>query len=148
MSVSRIPRSHRDLLEGGHYVALVTVMPDGQPQITPVWCNLDGDDVLVNTMRGFRKERNMRANPKVTVLAYDQRRPLRHIEIRGTAIEMIEEGALAHLDQLTRLYLRREDARFFGDCAPASLQETYVPIKVRIAPVRVRVSNESTRAGG
>ena len=139
MSVSHIPRSHRDLLEGGHYVALVTIMPDGQLQITPVWCNLDGDDVLVNTMRGFRKERNMRANPKVTVLAYDQRRPLRNIEIRGTVIEMKEEGALAHLDQLTRLYLRQADARFFGNCVPASLQETYVPIKVRIAPVRVRV---------
>ena len=52
MGASHIPRSHRDLLEGGHYVALVTVMSDGQPQITPVWCNLDGDDVLLTLHTG------------------------------------------------------------------------------------------------
>src|SRR5690242_10960279 len=101
----QIPDSHRDLLNGGPCVALATVMPDGQPQLTPLWCNLDGDDVLVNTMRGFRKEKNMRANPRVTLLAYDPKWPLRHIEIRGTVTAMTEEGALEHLDQLTQLYL-------------------------------------------
>lgn len=139
MSLAHIPTSHRDLLEGGHYVALTTLMPDGQPQITPIWCNLDGDDVLVNTMRGFRKERNMRANPKVTLLAYDPKQPLRHVEVRGTVVEMTPDGALAHLDQLTQLYLHKADARFFGDSVPAELQATYVPVKVRIAPTRVRV---------
>ena len=136
---AHIPTSHRDLLDGGHTVVLTTVMPDGQPQITPLWCNLDGDDILVNTMRGFRKERNMRANPKVTLLAYDPKQPLRHIEVRGTVVEMTEVGAAEHLDQLTRLYLQRADARFFGDSVPVALRATYVPVKVRIAPTRVRV---------
>jgi PPOX class probable F420-dependent enzyme/deazaflavin-dependent oxidoreductase (nitroreductase family) len=134
-----IPASHRDLLDGGYTAALTTIMPDGQPQITPVWCNLDGDDVLVNTMRGFRKERNMRANPRVTLLAYHSRQPLRHIEVRGSVVEMTEEEALEHLDQLTRLYLHRADARFFGDSVPATLRATYVPVKVRIAPTLIRV---------
>jgi PPOX class probable F420-dependent enzyme len=136
---THIPQSRRDLLEGGHYAALTTVMPDGQPQITPLWCNLEGDDVLVNTMRGFRKERNMRANPKVTLLAYDPERPLRHIEVRGTVVEMTEEGALEHLDQLTQLYLHKAEAQFFGDSVPAELRTTYIPVKVRIAPIRMRV---------
>src|SRR6516225_6782203 len=115
MNPVSLPASHRDLLEGGACVALTTLMPDGQPQITPVWCNCEMDDVLINTMRGFRKEKNLRANPKVTLLAYDPRQPLRHIEIRGTIVEMTEEGALEHLDHLTQLYMHKSDARFFGD---------------------------------
>jgi PPOX class probable F420-dependent enzyme len=116
-------------------------MPDGQPQSTPIWCNLDGDDVLVNTMRGFRKERNLRANPLVTLLAYDPLRPPRHVEVRGTVVAMTEAGALEHLDALTRLYLRRPGARFFGDCVPEAFRATYVPVTVRITPTRVRVES-------
>lgn len=139
VSLASIPASHQDLLEGYGYVALATVMPDGQPQLIPVWCNVEGDYILVNTMRGFRKERNMRANPRVTLLAYDPKRPLRHLELRGLVVEMTEIGALEHLDQLTRLYLHNANACFFGDCIPAALQERYVPVKVRIMPTRVRV---------
>jgi PPOX class probable F420-dependent enzyme len=134
-----IPESHRDLLDGGACVALTTVMPDGQPQITPVWCSREGDYVLLNTMRGFRKERNMRANPKVTLLAYDPKHPLHHLEIRGTVVDMTEEGALDHLDHLTQQYLHQPGARFFGDSVQASLQATYVPVKIKVAPTRVRV---------
>lgn len=139
MRPAHIPESHRDVLEGGYCVALTTVMPNGQPQITPIWCNRQGDYVLINTMRGFRKEKNMRANLKVTLLAYDPKNPLRHIEIRGTVVDMTEEGASEHLDHLTQLYLHRSDARFFGDSVPAQLQAIYVPVKVKIAPTHVRV---------
>jgi len=139
MNLVPLPESHTDLLDGGACVALTTVMPDGQPQITPVWCNREGDYLLINTMRGFRKEKNMRCNPKVTLLAYDPKQPLRHIEIRGTIVDMTEEGALEHLDQLTQLYLHRSDARFFGDSVAAQLQATYIPVKVKIAPTRIRV---------
>ncbi len=134
-----IPESHRDLLERDACVALTTVMPDGQPQITPVWCNGEGDYVLLNTMRGFRKEKNMRANPKVTRLSYDPKHPLRHLEIRGTVVEMTEEGALDHLNHLTQQYLHKSDARFFGDSVQVSLQATYVPVKIKVAPTRLRV---------
>jgi len=139
MKPAHIPEAHLDALDGGYCVALTTVMPDGQPQITPVWCNREGDYVLINTMRGFRKEKNMRANPKVTLLAYDPKNPLRNIEIRGTVVDMTEEGAMDHLDQLTQLSLHRSDARFFGDSVPAQLQAIYVPVKVKIAPTHVRV---------
>jgi PPOX class probable F420-dependent enzyme len=139
MKPVHIPESHRDLLDGDACVVLTTVMPDGQPQVTPVWCNREGDYVLINTMCGFRKEKNMRANPKVTLLAYDPKHPLRNIEIRGTVVEMTEEGALDHLNQLTQQYLHKSDARFFGDSVPAQLQATYVPVKIKMAPTRIRV---------
>ena len=67
-----IPGSHRDLIAGPYPAALSTVMPDGQPQSTVVWCNTDGPHVLLNTMIGFRKEKNMRRNPKVTLFCFDR----------------------------------------------------------------------------
>ncbi|MEJ2751325.1 MAG: pyridoxamine 5'-phosphate oxidase family protein, partial [Chloroflexota bacterium] len=78
-----IPESHRDLLAGPVNVVLTTVMPDGQPQTTPVWCNLDGDEVLINTMKQFQKYKNMCLNPRVTLLAYRLDQPFRNIEVRG-----------------------------------------------------------------
>jgi PPOX class probable F420-dependent enzyme len=135
----KIPESHRDLIDGPYCVVLTTIMPDGQPQTTPIWCNREGEYVLINTMQGFRKEKNIRLNPKVTLLVFDPKQPMRHIEIRGTVVEMTEEGALAHLDQLTRLYMNNPDARFFGNSVPAELQSTYRPIKIKIAPTHVRV---------
>jgi len=137
--MDKIPESHHDLIDGPFWAALTTVMPNGQPQITPVWCNREGDCVLISTMTGFRKEKNMRANPRVTLLVYDPRNPLRNIEIRGIVIEMTCAGALEHLDALTQLYLQKSGAHFFGDSVPAELQSAYVPVKVRIAPARVRV---------
>ena len=134
-----IPDSHRDLFDGCACVALTTIMPDGQPQITPVWSNLDDPYVLINSMRGFRKEKNMRRNPRVTLLAFDPKQPLRNIEIRGTVVEMTEDGALEHLDRLTQLYMHKRGAKFFGDSIAAELQATYVPIKVKIAPMSIRV---------
>jgi len=134
-----LPDSHRGLFDGDACVALTTIMPDGRPQITPVWCNLDRDYVLINTMRGFRKEKNMRGNPKVTLLAFDPKQPLHSIEIRGIVVEMTEEGALEHLDKLTQLYMHKSDARFFGDSIPAELQATYIPVKIKIAPISMRV---------
>jgi PPOX class probable F420-dependent enzyme len=134
-----LPETYRDLLDGEFCAALITVMPDGQPQITPVWFNREGDYLWLNTMHGFRKEKNMRANPKVTLLVYDPQHPLRSIEIRGTVLEMSEEGALDHLDSLTQKYLRKPGARSFGDSVPASLQASYIPVKIKVAPTRVRV---------
>ena len=133
-----VPESHRALLDGDACVTRTTVMPNGQPQTTPVWCNREGDYVLLNTMRGFRKERNMRANPHVTLLSYDPRHPLHHLEIRGIVVEMTEEGALEHLDHLTQLYLHKPGARFFEDSVPANLQAVYTPVKVKVAPTHVR----------
>lgn len=139
MPTTHIPDSHCDLIDGPYWAALTTIMPDGQPQCTPIWCNRDGDDILINTMQGFRKEKNLRANPQVSLLVYDPRRPTRNIEIRGRIVEMTTDGALEHLDALTQLYMRKPDAHFFGDSIPAALQASYTPVKIRITPSRVRV---------
>jgi pyridoxine/pyridoxamine 5'-phosphate oxidase len=137
--MQRIPISHRDLIDEAYIVALTTVMPDGQPQTTPVWCNRKNDHVLINSMRDFRKTKNMLENPKVSLLAYDPINPLRNIEIRGIVVEMTEVGALEHLDELTQLYLGRPEAKFFGDSVSVELKATHIPVRIEIAPTRIRV---------
>jgi PPOX class probable F420-dependent enzyme len=131
-----IPASHLDLVECPPVAALTTVMPDGCPQTSVVWCDYEGEFVRVNTMRGFQKERNMRRNPRVTLLCYDPNDDGRCLEVRGTVDEMTEEGAVAHLDALTSKYAGRP-MRYFGECVPAALAETAVPVLCRIRPTYV-----------
>jgi PPOX class probable F420-dependent enzyme len=131
-----IPASHRDLAECPPVAALTTVTPGGYPQTSVVWCDFDGQCVRVNTMRGFAKERNMRLNPRVTLLCYDPHRPLRYLEIRGMAVEMTETGAAEHLDSLASKYTGRP-VRFFGDAIPASFAQTETPVLCRIRPTHV-----------
>jgi nitroimidazol reductase NimA-like FMN-containing flavoprotein (pyridoxamine 5'-phosphate oxidase superfamily) len=79
---TRIPDEFLDLIDCPRVAALTTIMPDGHPQTTAVWCNFDGTHVLINVMRGFQKEKNMRRNARVTLLCYDPREPLRSLEVR------------------------------------------------------------------
>lgn len=131
----KIPKSFTDLLNGPPVASLTTVMPDGQPQTTVVWCDFDGTFVRVNTMRGFQKEKNMQSNPRVTLLAYDPREPLRSIEVRGRVVEMTGEGAMEHLDGLSKLYTGRSP--YFGECVPEEYKEREIPVLCKILPLRV-----------
>ena len=133
----KCPESHLDLLNGPRVATLTTIMPDGQPQTTVVWCNFDSKFMQINTMRGFRKEKNMRLNPKVTLLCYDPHQPLRSIEIRDTVVEMTEEGAMEHLDNLTELYIRRRP--YFGNCVSEELKEKEIPVLCKILPTHITV---------
>ena len=139
-----IPATHRDLVECPPVAALTTLGPDGSPQTSVVWCDTDGDDVLVNTMRGFAKERNLRRDPRVALLAYDPRQPLRYLEVRGHVVEMTEDGAAAHLDALASKYVGRP-VRYFGDVIPAEHAATEHPVRCRIRPDRVVAMDATSR---
>jgi len=142
----RIPASHRDLVDCPPVAALTTVGADGYPQTSVVWCDTDGECVRVSTMRGFAKERNMRREPRVTLLCYDPRQPLRYLEVRGRVVEMTEQGAAAHLDTLASRYAGRP-IRYFGDAIPARFAETEIPVLCRIRPTHV-VAIDATEEGG
>lgn len=132
----RIPGSHRDLIDCPPVAALTTVAPDGSPQTSVVWCDAEGELIRVNTMRGFAKERNMRRNPRVTLLCFDPKHPLRYLEVRGRVIEMTEEGAGRHLDEIASKYVGRP-VRYFGDVIPVAFGETEIPVLCRIRPTHV-----------
>jgi PPOX class probable F420-dependent enzyme len=142
---SWIPASHRDLVECPAVAALTTVMPDGYPQTSVVWCDFDGTYLRVNTMLGFQKERNMRRNDRVTLLCYDPHEPLRFLEVRGTVVEMTESGAAEHLDALASKYAGRP-VRYFGDVIPIDFAEREIPVLCRIQPTHV-VALDATGRG-
>jgi len=142
--VDEIPASHLDLVDCPPVAALTTVTRDGYPMTSVVWCDFDGAFVRVNTMRGFAKERNMRRDPRATLLCYDPANALRYLEIRGTVVEMTEDGAGAHLDAIASRYAGRP-IRYFGECIPARFAETEIPVLCRIRPLHV-VAVDATRA--
>lgn len=128
----RIPATHEALLYGPVVVALTTLMPDGQPQTTPVWCSYDGRYVYINTARGRQKDENIRRDPRVTLLAIDPADPYRYVEVRGVVDDITTEGAVAHIDELVRQYTDLD--RYFGGFAPAGLAEKMVRVKMRVQP--------------
>lgn len=105
MPIKDIPASHRDLFEKRAFAHLATVMPDGSPQVTPVWVDFDGQNVLVNTARGRQKSRNVERNAKVALDMLDPDNPYRWLAIRGTVVDVTEEGADAQIDKMAQKYL-------------------------------------------
>lgn len=100
-----IPEKYRDLFSKRAFASLATVMPDGSPQVTPVWCDLEGDLVIINSAKGRQKDRNLRRDPRVALAIIDPDNPYRYLEIRGKVIEITEEGASAHIDKMAKKYL-------------------------------------------
>ena len=100
-----IPESHRDLLTRPALAHLATLMPDGSPQVTPVWFDLDDGHVRVNSVKGRRKDRNIRADARVALSICDPDNPYRYLEIRGRVVAITEQGAREHIDALAKKYM-------------------------------------------
>jgi PPOX class probable F420-dependent enzyme len=128
-TLPNVPASHQDLLERTIVATLVTVMPDGQPQASPVWFSYDGVHILVNSAKGRQKDKNMRARPKVTVLVIDPDDPYRALEVRGMVAEVTEEGALDHINQLSARYQNQPD--FFANKPDVRHTQKRVIYKIR-----------------
>jgi PPOX class probable F420-dependent enzyme len=100
-----IPDKYRDLFNKRAFASLATVMPDGRPQVTPVWVDIEGDYVLFNSAKGRQKDRNVRRDPRVALAIVDPENPYRYLEIRGRVVEITEDGADQHIDKLAKKYL-------------------------------------------
>lgn len=127
------PESHKDLLaqEKKAFAFLATVQPDGTPQVTPVWFDVDGDKVRINTAAGRVKHRNMQQNAAVAIAIMDPQNPYRYLQVRGRVSKVTEEGADAHIDSLAKKYLgqdtypfrRPDEKRVIFEIEPASFQQ-------------------------
>jgi PPOX class probable F420-dependent enzyme len=100
-----IPEKYRDLFDKRAFASLATLMPDGRPQVTPVWCDLQGGLVIFNSAKGRQKDKNVRRDPRVAIAIVDPDNPYRYLEIRGRVVEITEEGADAHIDKMAKKYL-------------------------------------------
>lgn len=95
----------RRFVEGRNFGFLATLMPDGSPQVSPVWVDVEGDYVLVNTVKGRVKDRNTDRDPRVSIAIADTANPYAYVEIRGRVVEKTSRGAVEHIDRLANKYL-------------------------------------------
>src|SRR5665213_2165289 len=106
--MATIPESHKDILLGKNFAHIATLMPDGSPQVTPVWIDLDGEYVVFNTADGRQKARNLDRDGRVAISVHDQANPYRYLQIRGVVASKTTEGADAHIDAMAKKYLGQE----------------------------------------
>ncbi len=131
--MKQIPDSHKDMLEDSARALayLATLMPDGTPQLTPLWFDSDGAHIRVNSAKGRVKDKNMRARPEVALVIQDRKTDTRYIEVRGKVVEITEEGALEHIDKLSMKYSNKH-------WTPAAGQ---VRVMYKILPTSVHVGD-------
>lgn len=103
-----IPDKCKDLLQKKAFAHLATVMPDGSPQVTPVWFDVEDGLIRVNSARGRVKDRNMRRTPKVALSIVDPDDPYRYLGILGRVVDVTEQGADAHIDALAKKYIGKD----------------------------------------
>jgi PPOX class probable F420-dependent enzyme len=108
---------------------VATLMPDGSPQMTQTWVDTDGTHVLINTVDGHQKVRNLRRDPRVALNVADPDDPSRYFAVRGRAVAITEDGAREHIEELAQRYLGGPYPWFGG--------REQVRLLVRIEPERV-----------
>jgi PPOX class probable F420-dependent enzyme len=125
---TEIPAQFRDLFSKKAFADLATLMPDGSPQVTPVWCDLDRGHIRINSAKGRLKDKNMRRDARVALAVVDPDNPYRHLAVRGRVVEITEKGADAHIDALAKKYLGQDKYPF--------RQPGEVRVIYRIEPLR------------
>ena len=119
----------RELFAKKMLVHVASLGADGEPHATPVWCELDGDDVIINTALGRAKARNLANDPRVALSAVDPDNPYSVIAVRGTVVGFTTEGADEVIDRLAKKYLDVDTYPF--------RREGEIRVTVRIRPDRI-----------
>ena len=129
--MTAIPEKYRDLLSKRAFANLATIMPDGTPQVTPVWFDSDGNHLIVNSALGRQKDKNLRRDPRVALSILDPENPYRYMEIRGRVVEITQEGATQHIDKMAKKYMGLDT------CPEVFRAPGEVRVIARITPERV-----------
>ena len=105
---SVIPDKYIDLFDKKVFAGLATLMPNGSPQVTPVWIDYDGENVVFNTAVGRQKDKNLQADGRVSLSLTDPENPYRYLEVRGTVVERTTDGADDHINKMAKKYLGQD----------------------------------------
>ncbi|MEM3160577.1 MAG: PPOX class F420-dependent oxidoreductase [Nitrososphaera sp.] len=100
-----IPEQARSLFQGKNFAYLSTLMNDGSPQVSPVWIDIEGDEIIVNTAQGRIKQKNVSRDPRVAISVADSTNPYTMIAVQGRVVKQTTEGAEEHIDQMAKKYL-------------------------------------------
>jgi PPOX class probable F420-dependent enzyme len=126
-----IPAGFQDLLtEKKSFAHLATIMPDGSPQVTPVWFDYRNGRIRVNTAKGRVKARNMSEGSRVALSILDPDNAYRYLQVRGKIVQVTEAGGKEHIDTLAKKYLGKDvypwhnasDVRVIYEVEPLSVQ--------------------------
>lgn len=101
----KLPEDLIALLRGRSTCYVATTMPDGSPQLTQTWVDTDGEHVLINTVEGFQKAKNVERDPRVAVSVSDPSNPSRYYAVRGRVVDATTQGAAEHIESLAQRYL-------------------------------------------
>ena len=129
MSDAKLNQDAKALLGEPVIANLATVAGDGSPHVTPVWVDVEGDDLVINTAEGRAKTRHLRRSAKVAVSVVDPEDPFRVVALQGSVADITTEDAEAHIDRLAREYL--------GVDSYPMRQPGEERVKVRMRPERV-----------
>ncbi|KJY24554.1 pyridoxamine 5'-phosphate oxidase [Streptomyces sp. NRRL S-444] len=113
------------------FATVATIQPDGRPQLSVTWLGRDGDDLLISTTVGRRKEKNLRRDPRITVMINPHNAPYTYVEVRGTAT-VTREGGQELINELSRKYTGKD----YADFNPASADDAE-RVVVRVTPDKV-----------
>jgi PPOX class probable F420-dependent enzyme len=104
--MNAIPEKFHDLLkdETRAFSFLGTLMKDGSPQVTPIWFNVDGENLLINTAVGRVKDKNLQRDGRVALTIADPKNPYRYVQVRGKVVERNEKKGREHIDALAKKY--------------------------------------------
>jgi len=102
--VTPIPATHRDIFDKRAFAHVATVNADGRPQVTPVWVEYDGEYILINSAKGRKKDRNLRARPDVALSIQDPDNGYRYVGVQGKIVEITEAGGYDHINKLSHKY--------------------------------------------
>ncbi|MGP3989591.1 PPOX class F420-dependent oxidoreductase [Streptomyces sp. 3N207] len=101
----------KKVLDSKVFIAVATIQPDGSPQVSPVWVKRDGEDLLISTTIDRRKTKNLRRDPRVTILVQPAEEPYTYAELRGTA-SVTPEGGQELIEELAHKYVGKSYAEF------------------------------------
>jgi PPOX class probable F420-dependent enzyme len=110
--MTMLTEDQKELFEQTNIGHLATINEDGTPQVTPVWVDVEGDQILVNTAEGRNKVRNIRRDPRVSVEVVDQQDPYKTVSVQGRVVEMRKQGADQHIDSMAKKYLGQDKYPF------------------------------------
>lgn len=126
---ARLSHTVRKLFEDPNFCHVAVLLKDGSPHVSPVWVDIEGDTILVNTAEGRVKQVAATRDPRVALSIVDQGNPYHSASVRGRVAEITTEGADRHIDTLAQKYLGRE--RYPGR------QPGEVRVILKIVPERV-----------
>ena len=98
----------KKLIDGKNLASVATLMPDGSPQVAPVWVDREGDTVVINATVTRQRYRNLKRDPRVALCVFDMNNPYSKVLIRGRAVEITTKGAEEHIDKLSLKYAGRK----------------------------------------